>query len=181
MRSTFSATSSTWQTWSFRRRYSERVSLMGSHVDARSLEAIQSVWVAILERDRLDRYRQPLRRRRGAALVLGMLEGRCPARRQPGTGMRLLRMAAAERYCAYYCRRGTEQLIHGAGGLASLQRTRPSSSAASRFFPLRHWHRSSMRAWMPSKPGSGFPGGCRPARDYLAVAQDLERLVSRRI
>ncbi len=66
--------------------------LMASHVEL-VLEAIRRVG-GHLERDRLDRYRH--RYAGGAALVLGMLEGGVLRGAPAGTGMRLLRMAAAE-------------------------------------------------------------------------------------
>src|SRR4029077_19579319 len=69
-----------------------------------------------LERADLDRYRH--RYAGGAALVLGMLEQGVLRGAPPGTGMRLLRLAAAEPR-AYTVAEAVE-LIHGAGGVASL-------------------------------------------------------------
>jgi predicted metal-dependent phosphoesterase TrpH len=66
--------------------------LMERHVDAVLLE-IQKVGHS-LERTDLDRYRH--RYAGGAALVLGMLERGVLRGATPGTGMRLLRLAAAE-------------------------------------------------------------------------------------
>ena len=89
-------------------------SLMAAHVDA-VLQAIRAVG-GQLERPALDRYRH--RYAGGAALVLGMLEHGVLRGAPAGTGMRLLRMAAAEPR-AYTVAEAVE-LIHGAGGAASL-------------------------------------------------------------
>ena len=144
--------------------------LMAAHVDL-VLEAIRRVG-GRLERDNLDRYRH--RYAGGAALVLGMLEGGVLRGAPPGTGMRLLRMAAAEPR-AYSVREAVE-LIHGAGGVASLahpsrlRRGQPllDADALAAFVGAGV---DAIEAWQ------WIPGGWG-SRHYLEVAQALEVLVS---
>ena len=88
--------------------------LMAKHVDM-VLAAIHELGFELEIRD-LDRYRN--RYAGGAALVFGMLERGVLAKAPAGTGMRLLRMAAEEPQ-AYTVAEAVE-LIHGAGGVASL-------------------------------------------------------------
>jgi predicted metal-dependent phosphoesterase TrpH len=144
--------------------------LMASHVDL-VLEAIRRVG-GQLERERLDRYRH--RYAGGAALVLGMLEGGVLRGAPPGTGMRLLRMAAAEPR-AYSVREAIE-LIHGAGGVASLahpsklRRGEPLLPAEA-LAPFVAVGLDAIEAWQ------WIPGGWGSAH-YLSVAQELGLLVS---
>lgn len=144
--------------------------LMASHVDL-VLEAIRRVG-GQLERERLDRYRH--RYAGGAALVLGMLEGGVLRGAPAGTGMRLLRMAAAEPR-AYSVSEAVE-LIHGAGGVASL--AHPSRLKrgelllpAEALAPFVDLGLDAIEAWqwIPGDWGS---------QHYLAVAQELGLLVS---
>src|SRR5438105_5763651 len=103
---------------------------MERHVDG-VLAAIRAVG-GTLERQDLDRYRH--RYAGGAALVLGMLEHGVLRGAPPGTGMRLLRLAAAEPRA--YSVGEAVALIHQAGGVASLahpakiKRTQPLLSPA---------------------------------------------------
>lgn len=144
--------------------------LMATHVDL-VLEAIRRVG-GQLEREQLDRYRH--RYAGGAALVLGMLEGGVLRGAPAGTGMRLLRMAAAEPR-AYSVTEAVE-LIHGAGGVASLahpsklKRGEPllGAEALAQFVAagvdaIEAWQ------WIPDGWGS---------RHYLSVARQLGVLVS---
>jgi predicted metal-dependent phosphoesterase TrpH len=144
--------------------------LMASHVNL-VLEAIRRVG-GQLERDRLDRYRH--RYAGGAALVLGMLEGGVLRGAPAGTGIRLLRMAAAEPR-AYSVSQAIE-LIHGAGGVASLahpsklrrgQPLLPAEALAS--FVAEGLDAIEAWQWIPGGWGSAH---------YLAVAQELGVLVS---
>jgi predicted metal-dependent phosphoesterase TrpH len=143
---------------------------MARHVD-RVLEAIRRVG-GTLERHDLDRYRH--RYAGGAALVLGMTERGVLRGAPPGTGMHLLRMAAAEPRA--YTVGEAVALIHAAGGVASLahpsrlKRGEPLLSAdelrplvAEGFDALEAWQ------WLPGGWGS---------RHYLSVAQQLDVLVS---
>src|SRR5207248_9160394 len=84
------------------------------HVDT-VLAQVREVGGA-LERADLDRYRH--RYAGGAALVLGMLERGVLRGAPAGTGMHLLRLAAAEPRA--YSVAEAVALIHGAGGVASL-------------------------------------------------------------
>jgi predicted metal-dependent phosphoesterase TrpH len=144
--------------------------LMASHVDL-VLEAIRRVG-GHLERERLDRYRH--RYAGGAALVLGMLEGGVLRGTPAGTGMRLLRMAAAEPR-AYTVREAIE-LIHAAGGVASLahpsklKRSEPllGTEALAQFVAAGV---DAIEAWQ------WIPGGWG-SHHYTAVARDLGLLVS---
>ena len=143
---------------------------MERHVDG-VLAAIRAVG-GTLERQDLDRYRH--RYAGGAALVLGMLEHGVLRGAPPGTGMHLLRLAAAEPRA--YSVGEAVQLIHQAGGVASLahpakiKRSQPLLSAvelgpliAAGFDAIEAWQ------WIPGSWGS---------RHYLGIARDLEILVS---
>src|SRR5207248_10722993 len=88
--------------------------LMERHVDT-VLAQVREVG-GMLERADLDRYRH--RYAGGAALVLGMLERGVLRGAPAGTGMHLLRMAAAEPRA--YTVAEAVHLIHAAGGVASL-------------------------------------------------------------
>lgn len=144
--------------------------LMASHVDL-VLEAIRRVG-GHLERERLDRYRH--RYAGGAALVLGMLEGGVLRGAPAGTGMRLLRMAAAEPRA--YSVRDAIELIHGAGGVASLahpsklKRGEPLLPADA-LAPFVSAGLDAIEAWQWIPNGWG-------SRHYLSVAQQLGVLVS---
>jgi predicted metal-dependent phosphoesterase TrpH len=144
--------------------------LMARHVDL-VLEAIRRVG-GTLERQHLDRYRH--RYAGGAALVLGMLEGGVLRGAPPGTGMRLLRMAADEPRA--YSVVEAVSLIHAAGGVASLahpsrlMRGEPLLPAetlaqfvADGVDAIEAWQ------WIPDGWGS---------RHYLSVAHGLDVLVS---
>ena len=143
---------------------------MGRHVDA-VLEEIRNVG-GRLERKDLDRYRH--RYAGGAALVLGMLEGGVLRGAPAGTGMRLLRMAAAEPRA--YTVAEAIALIHRAGGVASLahpsklRRGEPLLSAAE-LEPLISQGFDAIEAWQ------WIPGGWG-SRHYLSVARELGVLVS---
>jgi predicted metal-dependent phosphoesterase TrpH len=146
-------------------------SLMERHVDG-VLEAIRAVGGA-LERTDLDRYRH--RYAGGAALVLGMLEQGVLRGAPAGTGMRLLRMAAAEPR-AYTVAEAVE-LIHGAGGVASLahpaklQRGEPLLLAAQLDSLVHEAGLDAIEAWQWIPRGWG-------SQHYIAVAQELGVLVS---
>jgi predicted metal-dependent phosphoesterase TrpH len=144
--------------------------LMAQHVDA-VLDEIRRVGQT-LERSDLDRYRH--RYAGGAALVLGMLERGVLRGAPPGTGMRLLRMAAAEPRA--YTVGEAVSLIHQAGGVASLAhpakliRGEPllnaealASLVAEGFDAIEAWQ------WIPGGWGS---------RHYLSTAEELGVLVS---
>jgi hypothetical protein len=145
--------------------------LMGRHVDT-VLAGIKAVG-GHLQRADLDRYRH--RYAGGAALVLGMLEQGVLRGAPAGTGMHLLRQAAAEPRA--YTVDQAVQLIHGAGGVASLahpaklKRGHPLLDRTeleplilgSNFDALEAWQ------WIPGGWGS---------RHYLAVALELGILVS---
>jgi 3',5'-nucleoside bisphosphate phosphatase len=144
--------------------------LMERHVDAVLVEIRKAG--GSLERTDLDRYRH--RYAGGAALVLGMLERGVLRGAPPGTGMRLLRLAAAEPR-AYTVAEAID-LIHGAGGVASLahpaklERGEPLL-AASHLEPLVEAGLDAIEAWQ------WIPGGWG-SEHYLKVAADLELLVS---
>jgi predicted metal-dependent phosphoesterase TrpH len=144
--------------------------LMAEHVD-QVLEEIKRVGQK-LERTDLDRYRH--RYAGGAALVLGMLEGGVLRGARPGTGMHLLRMAAAEPRA--YSVGEAITLIHGAGGVASLahpsklKRGEPLLSASD-LEPLVGEGFDAIEAWQ------WIPGGWGSAH-YKQVARDLGVLVS---
>jgi 3',5'-nucleoside bisphosphate phosphatase len=152
------------------RALSRAQQVMAEHVDA-VLEEIRAVGGA-LQRQDLDRYRH--RYAGGAALVLGMLERGVLRGAPAGTGMHLLRRAAAEPRA--YTVAEAVRLIHGAGGVASLahpsklKRTQPLLSAddlaalvAEGFDAIEAWQ------WIPGGWGSSH---------YLSVAQELGVLVS---
>jgi 3',5'-nucleoside bisphosphate phosphatase len=144
--------------------------LMALHVD-HVLEEIRSVGGA-LQRDDLDRYRH--RYAGGAALVLGMLEQGVLRSAPAGTGMRLLRLAAAEPHA--YSVAEAVALIHAAGGVASLahparlRRGEPLLSASD-LEPLVRQGFDALEAWQ------WIPGGWG-SEHYLGVAQQLGVLVS---
>jgi predicted metal-dependent phosphoesterase TrpH len=144
--------------------------LMERHVSA-VLREIRAAGGSLEARD-LDRYRQ--RYAGGAALVLGMLERGVLKSSPPGTGMRLLRLAAAEP-CAYSVREAIA-LIHGAGGVASLahpsrlRRGRPLLSAAD-LEPLAREGLDAIEAWQWIPNGWG-------SEHYRGVAAQLGLLVS---
>jgi predicted metal-dependent phosphoesterase TrpH len=144
--------------------------LMASHVDL-VLEAIRRVG-GNLERQHLDRYRH--RYAGGAALVLGMLEGGVLRGAPPGTGMRLLRMAAAEPRA--YSVAQAVSLIHAAGGVASLahpsrlKRGEPLLSAEA-LAPFVDVGLDAIEAWQWIPDGWG-------SRHYASVAAALGVLVS---
>jgi predicted metal-dependent phosphoesterase TrpH len=143
---------------------------MERHVDT-VLAAIRAVGQT-LERGDLDRYRH--RYAGGAALVLGMLEHGVLRGAPPGTGMRLLRLAAAEPRA--YTVGEAVALIHQAGGVASLahpakiKRSQPLLST-SELRPLIEEGFDAVEAWQ------WIPGGWG-SRHYIAVARDLGILVS---
>jgi predicted metal-dependent phosphoesterase TrpH len=144
--------------------------LMTDHVDG----VLHEIRLAggTLQRHDLDRYRH--RYAGGAALVLGMLEHGVLRGAPPGTGMRLLRLAAAEPRA--YTVAEAVQLIHHAGGVASLahpakiRRGQPLLSA-DELGPLIGEGFDALEAWQ------WIPGGWG-SRHYLAVARDLGILVS---
>lgn len=144
--------------------------LMQRHVD-RVLEEIRTVG-GRLERDDLDRYRH--RYAGGAALVLGMLERGVLREAPAGTGMRLLRLAAAEPRA--YSVEEAVALIHAAGGVASLahparlRRGQPLLSAGD-LAPLAASGIDALEAWQ------WVPGGWG-SQHYTAVAMELGLLVS---
>jgi predicted metal-dependent phosphoesterase TrpH len=144
--------------------------LMATHVDA-VLDEIRTVGGTLVRKD-LDRYRH--RYAGGAALVLGMLENGVLRGAPAGTGMRLLRMAAAEPR-AYTVHEAVD-LIHKAGGVASLahpaklKRTQPLLSRsdlaelmAAGFDAIEAWQ------WIPGGWGS---------QHYLRLASEFGVLVS---
>jgi hypothetical protein len=144
--------------------------LMAAHVDL-VLEAIRRVGGSLERRD-LDRYRH--RYAGGAALVLGMLEGGVLRGAPPGTGMRLLRMAAAEPRA--YSVAEAIGLIHAAGGVASLahpsklQRGEPLLPADA-LAPFAGVGLDAIEAWQWVPNGWG-------SRHYASVANELGLLVS---
>jgi predicted metal-dependent phosphoesterase TrpH len=143
---------------------------MERHVDT-VLAAIRAVG-GTLQRQDLDRYRH--RYAGGAALVLGMLEHGVLRGAPPGTGMRLLRLAAAEPRA--YTVGEAVGLIHQAGGVASLahpakiKRGEPLLSA-DELGPLIAEGFDALEAWQ------WIPGGWG-SRHYLGVARDMDILVS---
>lgn len=143
---------------------------MEHHVET-VLAAIRAVG-GTLERQDLDRYRH--RYAGGAALVLGMLEQGVLRGAAPGTGMRLLRLAATEPRA--YSVGEAVQLIHEAGGVASLahpakiKRSQPLLSAEE-LGPLIALGFDAIEAWQ------WIPGGWG-SRHYMSVARDLGILVS---
>jgi hypothetical protein len=145
--------------------------MMARHVDT-VLAEIKAVGGKLQLQD-LDRYRH--RYAGGAALVLGMLEHGVLRGAPAGTGMHLLRLAAAEPR-AYTVGQAVD-LIHQAGGVASLahparlKRGQPLLDRAdlepliadNGFDALEAWQ------WIPAGWGS---------RHYLGVASELGILVS---
>jgi 3',5'-nucleoside bisphosphate phosphatase len=144
--------------------------LMAQHVDS-VLQEIRNVG-GKLERQDLDRYRS--RYAGGAALVLGMLERGVLRGAPAGTGMRLLRLAAAEPR-AYTVGEAVE-LIHRAGGVASLahpaklKRGEPLL-AAEALAPLINQGFDAIEAWQWIPQGWG-------SRHYVSAAEGLGVLVS---
>lgn len=143
---------------------------MGVHVDG-VLDEIRQVGGTLKLHD-LDRYRH--RYAGGAALVLGMIEHGVLRGAPAGTGMRLLRLAAAEPR-AYTVREAVD-LIHQAGGVASLahpaklKRSEPLLSAHA-LAPLIATGLDAIEAWQWIPNGWG-------SEHYLGVARDLGVLVS---
>jgi predicted metal-dependent phosphoesterase TrpH len=143
---------------------------MERHVDT-VLAAIRAVG-GTLHRQDLDRYRH--RYAGGAALVLGMLEHGVLRGAPPGTGMRLLRLAAGEPRA--YTVGEAVALIHQAGGVASLahptkiKRSQPLLSVED-LEPLIKEGFDAIEAWQ------WIPGGWG-SRHYMSAAQDLGILVS---
>ena len=144
--------------------------LMARHVDV-VLDEIRKVGGTLVRED-LDRYRH--RYAGGAALVLGMLEHGVLRGAPPGTGWRLLRMAAVEPRA--YSVGQAVRLIHAAGGVASLahpsklERAEPLLSAealqplvANGFDAIEAWQ------WIPGGWGSDH---------YRAAASELGLLIS---
>jgi len=144
--------------------------LMAQHVDAVLDEIGQAG--GKLRREDLDRYRH--RYAGGAALVLGMLEHGVLRGAPPGTGFRLLRLAAVEPR-AYGVAQAV-RLIHDAGGVASLAhpsritRGEPLLSADA-LRPLVACGFDAIEAWQ------WIPGGWG-SDHYRAIAQELDVMVS---
>jgi predicted metal-dependent phosphoesterase TrpH len=144
--------------------------LMERHVDT-VLREIRTVG-GRLEHADLSRYRH--RYAGGAALVLGMLERGVLRSAPAGTGMRLLRLAAAEPRA--YTVTEAVRLIHAAGGVASLahpaklKRGQPLLSATD-LEPLIEQGFDAIEAWQ------WIPGGWG-SQHYTGVARDLGVLVS---
>jgi 3',5'-nucleoside bisphosphate phosphatase len=144
--------------------------LMERHVDL-VLKEVHAAGGALVISD-LDRYRH--RYAGGAALVLGMIERGVLKQAPPGTGMRLLRLAAAEPRA--YSVQDAVGLIHGAGGVASLahparlRRGHPLLSSAD-LEPLLRQGFDAIEAWqwIPNGWGSGH---------YQQVAAEMGLLVS---
>ncbi|MGI9146696.1 MAG: PHP domain-containing protein [Chloroflexota bacterium] len=144
--------------------------LMAQHVDG-VLEQIRTAG-GTLELHDLDRYRH--RYAGGAALVLGMLEHGVLRGAPAGTGMRLLRLAAAEPRA--YTLRDAVALIHQAGGVASLAhpaRLKRGQPLLSRddLAPFMACGLDAIEAWQ------WIPGGWG-SQHYLGVAVELGVLVS---
>jgi 3',5'-nucleoside bisphosphate phosphatase len=145
-------------------------SSMAVHVDG-VLDEIRKAG-GTLELQDLDRYRH--RYAGGAALVLGMIEHGVLRGAPAGTGMRLLRLAAAEPRA--YTVNEAVSLIHAAGGVASLahpakiKRGQPLLSAED-LAPLMASGLDAIEAWqwIPGSWGS---------QHYLGVALELGVLVS---
>lgn len=144
--------------------------LMAQHVDV-VLEEIRKVG-GQLQRTDLDRYRH--RYAGGAALVLGMLEHGVLRGAPPGTGFRLLRLAAAEPRA--YTLAHAIRLIHAAGGVASLAhpskliRGEPLLSVEV-VRPFAGMGIDAIEAWQ------WIPGGWG-SDHFQAVAEELGLLVS---
>jgi predicted metal-dependent phosphoesterase TrpH len=144
--------------------------LMAQHVDV-VLDEIRKAG-GTLELEDLDRYRH--RYAGGAALVLGMIEHGVLRGAAAGTGMRLLRLAAAEPRA--YTLSEAVGLIHQAGGVASLahpakiKRSTALMSAAD-LRPLLASGLDAIEAWQ------WVPGGWG-SQHYLTVALELGVLAS---
>jgi predicted metal-dependent phosphoesterase TrpH len=144
--------------------------LMERHVDS-VLAAVRAVG-GTLERQDLDRYRH--RYAGGSALVLGMLEHGVLRGARPGTGMHLLRLAAAEPRA--YTVGEAVRLIHEAGGVASLAHPAKIKRGAPQLSvdvlaPLIAEGFDAIEAWQ------WIPGGWG-SRHYMGVARDLGILIS---
>jgi len=144
--------------------------LMAQHVDV-VLEEIRKLG-GQLQRTDLDRYRH--RYAGGAALVLGMLEHGVLRGAPPGTGFRLLRMAAVEPRA--YSVAHAIRLIHAAGGVASLAHPskllrREPLLSADELRPFVSLGLDAIEAWQ------WIPGGWG-SDHYQLVAQELGVLVS---
>jgi 3',5'-nucleoside bisphosphate phosphatase len=145
--------------------------LMGQHVDG-VLREIRAAG-GDLEHADLARYRH--RYAGGAALVLGMLERGVLRRAAAGTGMRLLKLAAAEP--SAYSMAEAVDLIHGAGGVASLahpaklRRGTPLLAASDLAPMLQSADFDAIEAWQWIPNGWG-------SDHYRAVADELGLLVS---
>jgi hypothetical protein len=143
---------------------------MERHVDAVLGEVREAGQT--LERTDLDRYRH--RYAGGAALVLGMLERGVLRGAPAGTGMRLLRLAAAEPRA--YTAAEAIGLIHGAGGVASLahpakvRRGKPLLEV-DELHGMVEAGLDAIEAWQ------WIPGGWG-SQHYLALAAQLGLLVS---
>lgn len=144
--------------------------LMERHVD-RVLEEIRATGRQLDLAD-LARYRH--RYAGGAALVLGMIERGVLRGAEPGTGMRLLRLAAAEPRA--YDVAEAVRLIHAAGGVASLahparlRRGQPLLDADA-LAPLVGQGFDAIEAWQWIPDGWG-------SDHYRRVAGELGVLVS---
>lgn len=145
-------------------------SLMADHV-AHVLEAVREAGGA-LEAGHLERYRH--RYAGGAALVFGMLEQGVLRGAPAGTGMRLLRMAAAEPRA--YTVPEAVALIQGAGGVAvlahpaRLRRGAPLLSVED-LAPLAATGLDGIEAWQWIPDGWG-------SDHYRAVAERMHLLAS---
>jgi 3',5'-nucleoside bisphosphate phosphatase len=145
-------------------------SLMALHVDG-VLDEIRKAG-GTLELQDLDRYRH--RYAGGAALVLGMIEHGVLRGAPAGTGMHLLRLAAAEPRA--YTVSEAVRLIHQAGGVASLahpakiKRAQPLLSVDD-LTPLIESGLDAVEAWQ------WIPGGWG-SQHYVGMASDLGVLVS---
>jgi predicted metal-dependent phosphoesterase TrpH len=144
--------------------------LMQEHVDA----VLGEVRATGRQLDLADLGRYRNRYAGGAALVLGMLERGVLRGTPPGTGMRLLRLAAAEPRA--YDVAEAVRIIHGAGGVASLahparlRRGRPLLTA-SELEPLMSAGFDAIEAWQWIPRGWG-------SDHYRAVAAELGVLAS---
>ena len=143
---------------------------MAQHVDG-VLDEIRNAG-GTLELQDLDRYRH--RYAGGAALVLGMIEHGVLRGAPAGTGMHLLRLAAAEPR-AYTVAEAVE-LIHQAGGVASLAhpaKIKRGQALLSRddLAPLMASGLDAIEAWQ------WIPGGWG-SQHYLRIASEVGLLVS---
>jgi 3',5'-nucleoside bisphosphate phosphatase len=144
--------------------------IMEEHVDA----VLGEVRVTGRQLDLADLSRYRNRYAGGAALVLGMLERGVLRGTPPGTGMRLLRLAADEPRA--YDVGEAVRIIHAAGGVASLahparlRRGRPLLTAPE-LEPLVSAGFDAIEAWQWIPQGWG-------SDHYRAVATELGLLVS---